>query len=90
MQRSCYSGHNSMNFLIYQSVTKPDGMIFSLFGTEIGSRNYLSVIRSSGIEEILENCLNVDRVQHYIVADNAYVLQPFFQVVVLSKPIKIQ
>ena len=36
LQRSCYSGHKLFHYLMYHTVTTPDGLIFHLHGTEVG------------------------------------------------------
>ena len=80
MQRSCYSGHKRMPCLIYQTITTPDGLIFSLYGPEVGRRHDITVLRSSGVSEILQDCLQIDGEQFYIFADKAYILRPWMQV----------
>lgn len=35
-QLSSYLGHKRMHCIIYQILTTPDGLIFSLFGLEVG------------------------------------------------------
>ena len=60
MQIACYSGHKRMSCLIYQTVTTPDGLIFSFYGPEVGRRHDLTLLRNSGLNNDLESCLNTD------------------------------
>lgn len=79
MQRSCYSGHKRFHCLIYQTITTPDGLMFALFGPELGRRHDLTLYRESGWEPIMENFLHIDGVQFYIFGDSAYLLRPWMQ-----------
>ena len=56
-QRSFYSGHRRMSFLSCQTITTPDGLMFSLYGQEVGRRHELTLLRGSGINEKLEGGL---------------------------------
>ena len=78
-QRSCYSGHKRFHCLIYQTITTPDGLIFSLYGPQVGRRHDLTLLRESGIEQKLESCLLLSDRQFYIYGDAAYVLRPWLQ-----------
>lgn len=79
-QRSVYSGHKRMHCLSYQTLTTPDGLIFALWGPEVGRRHDLTLLRKSGWEEIFSESLLIDGVQHYIYCDAAYNLRPYMQV----------
>lgn len=48
-QRSVYSGHKRMNYLTYQTVKNPDGLIFSLHGPEFGRRHDHKFFRQRGL-----------------------------------------
>lgn len=76
-QRSCFSGHKRFHCLIYQTLSTPDGLVFSLFGSLAGRRHDLTVLRSSGWEQILENSLLIDDRQFYLYGDSAYMLRPY-------------
>lgn len=80
LQRSCYSGHKRMCCLSYQTITTPDGLIFSLYGPEVGRRHDITLLRGSGINEALEACLIIEEEQYYVFGDDAYILRPWFQV----------
>ena len=80
MQRSFYSGHKRMHCLIYQTVTTPDGLIFSFYGPEVGRRHDLTLLRESGLEERLQGCLNIGGRQYYLYGDAAYMMRPWMQV----------
>lgn len=79
MQRSCYSGHKRMHCLIYQTVTTPDGIIFSMYGPEVGRRHDTTLLRQSGLEDRLEQCLLLDGRQFYVYGDAAYMTRPWLQ-----------
>ena len=66
IQRSCYSGHKRMHCLIYQTITTPDGLIFSLYGPEVGRRYDVTLLRESGIEEGLQSCLLINGRQLFV------------------------
>ena len=76
-QRACYSGHKRFHYLVYQTITTPDGLIFSLYGPEVGRRHDLTLLRNSGISERLQNCLTIGDRHYYIYGDAAYVLRPW-------------
>lgn len=38
VQRSCYSGQKRAHCLIYQTITTPDGLVFYMYGPEVGRR----------------------------------------------------
>ena len=80
LQRSCYSGHKRFHCLIYQAVTTPDGLLFNLYGPEVGRRHDLTLLRQSGLQDSLQNCLHINGRQFYIYVDAAYVLKPWLQV----------
>lgn len=46
-QRSAYSGHNRFHCLIYQIITTPDGLIFHIYGPDVGQRHYTTLYRNS-------------------------------------------
>lgn len=50
LQRDCYSGHKRFHCLLNQSVTTPDGLMFHLYGPEIGRRHDMTLYRQSGID----------------------------------------
>ena len=80
IQRSCYSGHKRMHCLIYQTITSPDGLIFSLYGPEVSRRHDVTLLREIGIEEGLQSCLLINGRQYYLYADAAYMLRPWMQI----------
>lgn len=79
MQKSCYSGHKRMHCLIYQTITTPDGLIFHMYGPEVGRRHDLTLLRQSNIEPQLQTLLTEGR-QFYLYGDAAYMLRPWLQV----------
>ena len=41
-KRSCYSCQKRMQFLVYQTITTPDGLMSHLHGPEVGRRHHLT------------------------------------------------
>lgn len=76
-QRAVFSGHKRMHCLIYQTISTPDGLMFSLFGPLEGRRHDLTLLRQSDWEQILSNTLTIDGRQYYIFGDSAYLLRPW-------------
>ena len=76
-QRSVYSGHKRIHCLIYQTITTPDGLMFALYGPEVGRRHDLTLYRESNWGEILEEYLLSDGEYYYIYGDSAYLLRPW-------------
>jgi len=79
LQRSCYSGHKRMHCLVYQTITTPDGLILHLYGPEVGRRHDLTLLRNSGIEEIMEQRMVIGGKQYCIYGDAAYMLRVWLQ-----------
>lgn len=79
-QRCCYSGHKRFHCLNYQTLSTPDGLIFALWGPEVGRRHDLTLMRKSGWDPILSEVLVIDGIQFYIFGDAAYRLSPHIQV----------
>ena len=72
LQQVYYSGHKRMHCLVYQTITTPDGFLFALYGPKAGRRHYLTLLRDSGWEDVLETCLNINSRQFYVYGDCAY------------------
>ena len=72
----CYSGHKRIHCLMSQIITAPYGLIFPLYGPEVGRRHDVNLLSESGIEERLENCLLIIERQFYLYVDAAYMLRP--------------
>lgn len=79
LQRTVYSGHKRLLCLIYQTITTPDGLMFFMYGPEVGRRHDMTLYRDSGIGEALENVLLIDGKQYCIYGDAAYLLRPWLQ-----------
>lgn len=77
LQRSVYSGHKRMHCLIYQTLTTPDGLMFPLYGPEVGRRHDLTLFRQSQWDATLQSSLTIGDEQYYIYGDLAYVLRPW-------------
>lgn len=68
-----------MVYLSSQTITKQEGLMFSLDGTEEERLHDINLLRGMVLHEIVENCLNVDGKQYLIYGEDAYVLRPWFQ-----------
>lgn len=79
LQRASYSGHKRMHCLIYQTVTTPDGLMFYMYGPEVGRRHDMTLYRESRLGEVLETVLVIDGKQFCIFGDAAYLLRPWLQ-----------
>lgn len=79
-QRVVYSGHKRSHCLVYQSISTPDGLIFHMFGPEVGRRHDITLYRQAGMDDILRDSLLIDDRQFYIYGDPAYILRPWLQV----------
>ena len=58
--KRCFAQDTRGFIFIYQTITIPDGLIFSLYEPEIGRRHDLTRVRESEIEESLDNCLLIN------------------------------
>lgn len=76
-QQSVYSGHKRMHCLIYQNLTTPDGLMFALYGPEVGRRHDLTLLRNSNWNEILHNSLLIEGNWYYIYGHAAYLMRPW-------------
>ena len=79
-QRVCYSGHKRFHCLIYQTVTTPDGLMFYLYGPEVGRRHDMTLYRESGLDVSLQQNMVVDGKQYCLYADAACILRVYLQV----------
>jgi len=78
-QRTCYSGHKRFHCLIYQTVTTPDGLMFYLYGPEVGRRHDMTLYRQSNLDSALQEGLSIDGKQYCVYGDSAYLLRPWIQ-----------
>jgi hypothetical protein len=58
-QRANYSGHKRFHCFSYQTITLPDGLLFSDYGPEDGRRHDIKLYSKSNMDAILSNCLLV-------------------------------
>ena len=80
LQRSCYSGLKHFHYVMYQTVTTPDGLIFRLYGTEVRRRHELTLLRESNLRDRLQVCLKINGRPVYIYGDAAYMIRPWLHV----------
>lgn len=50
--------------------------MFSLYGSEMGRIDELNVLRKSGLNDILQNCHNIEGYELYIIGDKTYIVRP--------------
>lgn len=79
LQRSTYSGHKRIHCLIYQTMTTPDGLMFYMYGPEVGRRHDMTLYRESRLGEVLEAVMVIDGKQFCLFGDAAYLLRPWLQ-----------
>ena len=79
-QRSVYSGDKRLHCLSYQSITIPEGLIYHLYGPEVGRHHDLTLLRKSNLLPQLETTLKIGDRQFYLYGDSAYTLKPWIQV----------
>ena len=80
-QRACYSGHKRFHCLVYQTITTPDGLLFSLYGPEESRRHDMTLLHNSGISKALSSCLLINGRQFYVYGDAGYILRVWMQTV---------
>lgn len=79
-KRARYSGNKRMKCLVYQTVITPDRfIIFYPFGTEVGRRNDMILLRNSGLGENRQDVLFINVMQYYIYGDSVYVIRKWIQ-----------
>lgn len=76
-QRAVYPEHKGVKCLIYQSITTPDGLMFSFYGPMKRRHHDLKILRESGWSDILHD-RRLDG-WYYIYGDSAYLLWSWMQ-----------
>lgn len=76
LQRSTYSKHKRVHCLIYQSTTMPDGLMFYMYGPEMGKRHDMMPYRENGLGKILKTVLAINSKQYCIYGSSANLLRP--------------
>ena len=66
LQRARYSGHKKFHCLVYQTVTTLDGLVFSMYGPDVGSHHGMTLYREIGIDAQLRDSLPIDGKQYCI------------------------
>ena len=79
LQLSVYSGHKRFHCLIYQTVTTPDGLLFYMYGPEMGRRHDMMLYRESGMDGILQSTFHIGGGQYCLYVDAAYIIRPWLQ-----------
>jgi nuclease HARBI1 len=77
LQRATYSGHKIRPGLKWQVITTPDGMLFHIFGPYEGRRHDMHLYTESGLDDILNENILIDGVQHYLFGDSGYTLRRY-------------
>jgi hypothetical protein len=76
-QSATYSGHKRTNFLKFQAIFAPDGMVLLLFGPMEGRRHDKFLYNASGIDQILKTSLSISGRQYYTYV--SYTLRPYLK-----------
>lgn len=79
LQRSTYSGYKRKHCLIYQTVKTPDGLLFYMYGPEVGRRHDMTLYRERNLGAVLQVVLVINGTQYCIYGDEAYVMRPWLQ-----------
>ena len=66
--------------MIYKTITTPDGLMFYLYGPEVGRGHDMTLYRESGLDVSLQQNMVVDGKQYCLYADAAYILRVYLQV----------
>lgn len=61
-------------------MTAPDGLIFDMYGPEVGRRHEITLYRQSGMEKMFIDAMCINNPQFYFYGDSAYILRPWLQV----------
>lgn len=67
--RSIYSGHKKFHCFIYMTITTADELVFFANVPIEGRRNDNFALRDTGLENALQENLNIDGVQYYVYGD---------------------
>lgn len=78
-QRTCYFGQKRFHCLIYQSITSSDGLMFYLYGPEVGRRHYMTLYRQSRLILSLQGGLVTVGNKYCLYGDAAYHVRPCLQ-----------
>lgn len=76
-QRIVYSGHKRIHCIMYLTVTTPHGLQFSMYGPVKYNRQYLTLLRESWWEQVLQEFLLTDGEQYSLYADSAFMWRPY-------------
>lgn len=79
-QQLCYSGHKKRQCLIYLTVTTPDGLMFYLYGSEVGSRHDVTLYRQSGLDDALQELCGIKGQQFYVYGNSAFIMRTWMQI----------
>jgi len=79
-QRGLYSRNKRFYCFTYQTITKPDGLVFHVYGPEEGRRHDLTLYRKRGMDTLRQQHLSLDNTQYFIYGDAAYMLRPWIQI----------
>ena len=78
-QRSCYAGHERFHCLLYQTITTPDGLMFDLYGPEVGRRHDMTLLRESGLDQQIQDNMIIYCKQYCLYGDAVYILRAYIQ-----------
>jgi hypothetical protein len=75
-EKASYSGHDRYHAQTYQGIVTPDGLIVSICGPALGSRDDLTVWRESGLEALLMPLVQQGGLTYHLFGDKAYLTSP--------------
>lgn len=78
-QRSVYNGDKKMHSLIYQTISTPDGLIFTMYGTGAGRLYDMFLYHNNGWDQIFQQTRFIDGLQFYVFGEKAYMIRPWMR-----------
>lgn len=74
-----YSGHKRIHCLIRQTSTTPDGLLFYMYGPEVGRRHDMTLYGESSLCGVILDILFIDGKQYCMLRDARNQLRPWIQ-----------
>lgn len=78
-QQAVCSGNKIVQFIIYQKIITPYGLMFSLYGPLEGHCHDMKLFIHRNWNEVWSECLLIDGEWYYIFGDSAYLLLSWIQ-----------
>lgn len=80
LQCACQSDNKRFHYLIYQSVTTTDGIMFYLNGPEVGVGHDMTLYRQRNLDQQFQFSTHISGQHFGLYSDAAYVLRAWLQV----------